>query len=382
MKDTVAIIGSYKPKESKFDWTRTDCDIWVFNETISNKTFARADLVFQMHLPVIWRNPANRNDPRHYEWLQSQTECAVIMQDVYPDVPRSEKYPIEEAITLTGSDHFLSSSIAYSITLAVLRGYKQIDIYGVMMASNTEWHYQREGVAFWLGFARGRGIKVNFDNETFRCPLYGYEGEVAIPYERFGERIEELKPDIEALSKEYHAGTVNIEQALKAFIQDADKDNETRLIETIKKQCNLGEVLGVLDGARQENERYQKRADIMREAAQDYIFSRQEFETAAARHSKTNQNAVTDWIVYGTRLELAQQQIANSPRGSNKRQKAGELFRETLQNYLMANNKAAIYKGAGQESYRYMEWLDKHIKAAGGAKSEAVMLEAARSVNV
>ena len=71
---TLAIIGSHTRTREAFDFNRTDADVWLFNEAYSNKENVwakRADAVFQLHDPIIWKNPKNRNDPKHYDWLKS-----------------------------------------------------------------------------------------------------------------------------------------------------------------------------------------------------------------------------------------------------------------------------------------------------------------------
>jgi len=171
MKDTVAIVGSHPRTRLEFDFNRTDCDIWIFNEALSNGTFPRADAVFQMHVPPIWRNPANRNDAHHFEWLQEPKDgTEVYMQDQYPDVPRSVRYPLEEVTERFGVRHF-TSSIAYALALACFKGYKRMEVYGVEMETNTEYQYQRDGVTLWLGVAMGLGIKVDAHISMFDQPL-------------------------------------------------------------------------------------------------------------------------------------------------------------------------------------------------------------------
>jgi hypothetical protein len=43
---------------------------------------------------------------------------------------------------------------------------------------------------------------------------------------------------------------------------------------------------------------------------------------------------------------------------------------------LKTVNRMNIYKGAANENQQYMLYLDKYIRAAGGEKSEAVLLDA------
>jgi hypothetical protein len=389
MKDTVAIVGSHPRTREDFDFNRTDCDVWLFNEAISgdNPWAKRADVVFQMHVPAIWRNPTNRNDPHHYEWLQTQDACDVVMQDVYPDVPRSVRYPLTDIARMLGTtadalsqtDHFLSSSVPQAVALAVLNGYKRIEVYGVAMETQTEYQFQREGVAFWRGFAEGRGIEFYFADPTFRAPLYGYEGKVSVEYDKFDDRIEELKLHVPEIAAQHQAATMDVKKAIELFVADGSKENENTLHACAEKLVHLTSQMGILDGAIQENGRYKKKADAMKEASDgDYVFSRQEFESAAKSLSDQAGNEKVRYIAYGTQLGMVQENIRQAPKGSKKRDSlAGEFWR-VFRDYIQTVNRMNIYTGAAQENYNYMAYLDKYIRAAGGAKSEAVLLESMR----
>lgn len=385
MKDIVVIMGSHPRTRNLFDFNRTDCDVWVFNEALSNKTFPRADAVFQLHVPAIFRNPGNRNDPKHYEWLKTQTDCTVYMQDVYPDIPGSVKYPKDEILQMLAGDpdHFLSSSVSQAIALAVFLGYARIEVYGVAMETNTEYQFQREGVAFWRGFAKGSGIDFHFADPTYNVPLYGYEGRVSVEYEKFQERIDELVPQAEELTKQYLAAEADTRKAIKIFEQEASMDSEKTLMEAVHRQCDLGEQLGLIDGAVQENQRYKAKADKMREAAEgEFIFSRQEFETAAKTLGDKANAQSTQYISAGTTLGHIHENIKRAAKDSPKRTNLVNTYRTYLEQYLKIHNSMFIYKGAAQENYQYMAYLDKYVRAAGGAKSEAVLLESMRKNEV
>jgi hypothetical protein len=389
MKPTVAIVGSHPRTREDFDFAREDCDIWLFNEAISgnNPWAKRADLVFQMHVPAIWRNPANRNDPHHYEWLKTQDQCDVMMQDVYEDVPRSKMYPLTDIARMLGTtaaelmnvDHFLSSSVPQAIALAILWGYKRIEVYGVAMETNTEYQFQREGVAFWIGFAKGHGVDLLFADPTFRAPLYGYEGKVSVEYAAFDERIDELKTHVPDIAAQHKAAVLDVRKALDLYLMDGSKDNENTLHACAEKIVQITSQLGALDGAIQENGRYKAKADKMREASGgEFVFSRQEFEAAAASLQKQANSEQVKYIGYGTQLGIKQDEISKAPKGSPKREKLGKEFWSIFGTYLQTVNRMNLYKGAANENMQYMQYLDKYIRAAGGEKSEAVLLESMR----
>jgi hypothetical protein len=379
MKPTIAIIGSHPRTRALFDYDRPDCDVWVFNEAISgnNPWVKRVDAVFQMHVPTIWRNPQNRNDPGHYDWLKNQTQVKTIyMQDVYPDVPASVRYPLDAVLALLNGDpdHFLSSSVPQAIALACVLGYKRIEVYGVAMETNTEYQWQREGVAFWKGFAMGRGIEFYFADETYRCGMYGYDTEVTIPFEVFGQRIAELAPIIEGLSKTYTDAAVQLNQAVDAFA--SGENDYDKLMPKVKALLEAGQALGVMDGARQESERYKQKAETMQATTGEFVFSRQEFEGSAAKLQDNLKETKTQFAALGGQLGMVHKSAFNAAKNSPKRAGIIDNYNRILSSYLAANNMMAVYMGAARENIQYMARLDKGIRAAGGEKSEAVLLGA------
>lgn len=370
-------MGSHPRTRAEFDFNRTDCDIWLFNEAVSNGTFPRADAVFQMHEEAIWRNPANRNDPRHVEWLTTQAETLVYMQEQYTDVPKSVRYPLDEIVARYKLNYF-TSSIAYAIALACYLNYKRIEIYGVEMETNTEYQYQRDGVTLWVGVAVGQGIEVDLHISMLKdSPLYGYQGEVVIKYERFDERIAELTPNVQEAAQEYQKALMNVNAAVAQFEQSGDDKTETALYQAMGYLVQVIDKRGVLEGAMQENERYKSKADKMREASGgEFLFSRQEFESSAKILRGKTAEAHTKFIAHGTTLGHIHDAIKKAAKGSPKRQKLiAEFHRHMTNNYLPAASEEAVYRGASQENLQMMAWLDKRIRAAGGAKSEAVLLE-------
>lgn len=54
-------------------------------------------------------------------------------------------------------------------------------------------------------------------------------------------------------------------------------------------------------------------------------------------------------------------------------------YRSMLDQYLKACNFIAIHTGASSENFAYMSRLDKGIMAAGGSKSEEVLLKEAQN---
>ena len=105
-------------------------------------------------------------------------ERIIYMQSVDPAVPNSRAYPLEQVAERWGR-RMLTSSAAYALALALLQGYRRIEVYGIELSSNTEYSYQLPGWAYWVGLATGAGadIILRSGERQFSAPLYGYEGE-------------------------------------------------------------------------------------------------------------------------------------------------------------------------------------------------------------
>ena len=212
----IAIVGTEISSRDLIPWDE-DVDIWALNESPGNpnKWVRRCNGTFQLHSPEIYKSPHNRTDPLHWEWLKSEKDFPVYMQEVDPEVPGSTKYPLDEINKLFLSNlrwndgeviQFYTSTISYMIALAVYKGYEKIRLYGIEMSSSTEYQYQRDNVAFWAGVASQYAIvEMNCAQGIFDQLKYGYDGEVTYSLDKIEKELDYLKKqarDAEALRKE------------------------------------------------------------------------------------------------------------------------------------------------------------------------------------
>ena len=97
----------------------------------------------------------------------------------YSEIPTSISYPLDEVIDALGTDYF-TNSIDYMIAYAVYTKVDEINLYGVNMVVGSEWAFEKPGVDFWVGYAKGRGIEVNVFGrhseimQSRNKKLYGY----------------------------------------------------------------------------------------------------------------------------------------------------------------------------------------------------------------
>jgi hypothetical protein len=377
MRETIAIIGSHPGTRAEFDFNRSDADVWVFNEALKSDWCKRADAVFQLHQPVIWRSSTNRNDPKHYEWLQT-TSVPVYMLDHFEDVPSSVKYPLDEIIAdVFGNNQqipYFTSSIAYAIALAVYRGYKRIEIYGVEMETQTEYEHQRIGVAYWIGIAVGRGTEINFHSRTmFIEPLYGYEGGTKIEIEHYQARVDELgKLAIDARS-DFEKALAQLNGALDKFSKDynaglAEIDNQ---IAACGQQAHR---FGQIDGAKQVDERYLKKCQKMLDETGSYTIVKQEYESEAIQSSKDYQAAMLTVFDTAKHMKLAVESMKTKTNRYERRQ-AVEQFRKVFEAYIKGTTVVGIAMGVGMENKAWMMKLDNLIKALGGEKAYEMVMD-------
>lgn len=385
MKDTLCIVGSHPHARETIDFGRTDADIWVFNEAMKMEWVQRADAVFQMHLEAIWRNPKNRNDPDYYKWLASGNTPTIYMQDAYKDVPKSVRYPLDEVVATLiprftwhgkkrdGKSYF-TSTFCYALALGIyLAQYKTIEVHGVEMETDTEYRYQRDGVTFWMGVALGRGIRIKAFCNFFDFPLYGYEGEATLDNDEFDRRIAELVPQLETAKTMYRDAA---QKAAEQVTEYLDKYTDPqRVIDTLKAQVIEAYNLHVLSGASQENERYKSKRDAMLQESGTFAFSRQEFEMAARGIAQDHDKAQKEYnaVAVACGMMFEKTKVKNQAR----RKHALKEFAGYARKYIEKAMYVGLAYGALQENARYLEVMDKFIKAAGGTKSEAVLLEAA-----
>jgi hypothetical protein len=366
MKKTVAIIGTHPDTSKQFDFDRTDCDIWVFNEALKEDYFKRADGVFQIHKPTIWRSSTNRNDPNHYQYLKSQTESIIYMQDKYNDVPLSERYPLQEILDrYPTAKRYFTSSVAYALALAIYKGYTKIEVYGVEMETNTEYAEQRPGVAYWVGFANGLGIEVDFHSKSFfRAPLYGYDGDTYILVEHYEWRINELAKHVQGAYEAMADVQMKIAELLGEFVKSY-KTNLEPLDEYVMALGQNALNQGMYRGASDLNLMYMAKCYKMQnEGDGTYLVVRQEYEGYMQQAGKKLAGAKDALNQIGIALKGKRDNL-NTNENKKTRMRLVEDFQKGLYQYVRASTEFGRLTGQVKESQLLLKQYDERLKAAG-----------------
>ena len=206
----VCIVGLHPAHRDLAPWDDPSWEVWGINESLGPQFdkdgapfIKRWTRWYQIHTPDIFRRSGNWNDPNHLVWLQSLPGPdspdfrPVYMQEHYPDIPASVKYPldaIKEKLELDGRTTFFSATVPHLISFALYLDAKAIMLRGVEAASETEYGNERDSLSFWLGFAKGYGAKVDLPDN---CQLlgagravYGYEGLTGVTKVTLAKRLE------------------------------------------------------------------------------------------------------------------------------------------------------------------------------------------------
>jgi hypothetical protein len=173
----VAILGfTDSIKQAPFD--DLSWEIWGLNELYL--MIPRWTRWFEIHSREVYEADKKRTSD-HILALRAMT-CPVYMHQHYDDIPASVPYPLPQIAELFANPGkglpYLTNTISYMIALAILEGFSEIAVYGVDMATDSEYSVQRPSCEYFLGFAQGRGIKVTVppDCELLKTDfLYGYQ---------------------------------------------------------------------------------------------------------------------------------------------------------------------------------------------------------------
>jgi hypothetical protein len=279
----VCIVGANKITLPFVDWEQGDTDYWLFNEMAAfPEAFKKCDGLFQMHTEKIWRNSHNTNHAGHYAFLQEPHPFPIWMQAQYDDVPAGAKYPLDEiceallpniARKSGEAVRYFTSSAAYALALAIFQGYKEIEICGVEMTSDTEYFAQRDGVTFWLGIATGKGVNVILQDRSIllRAHMYGYTGEVTLQRQRLEIVARALAPKVEQEKAAAFELSGKVNTILKQLAEERNAKKADKLyndlIATFNEQSERVFQYGVMAGQLGITQQYIAEVDALIRAA-------------------------------------------------------------------------------------------------------------------
>ena len=176
-KKRVAIVGcgnSAKHVERLFG-DLDKYEIWGMNQlfVIYPAIVPKATRWFQVHHEDKFLE-GNHNT---FEWMKEEHPFPIYVREKYvDDFPSAVPFPKHELLEEFG--RYWGSCVAWMMGLAIHEEFEEIHLYGVHMALPDEYANQKDGIEYFIGLARGRGIKVFVPPtcELLKTPfLYGFE---------------------------------------------------------------------------------------------------------------------------------------------------------------------------------------------------------------
>jgi len=189
MRDKVAIVGFAGTTRTWVPYDDDEWEIWGLNEAHRQTWMRRITRWHQYHQAWDFTKQNNPSYQEHWEWLQKEHLFPIYMQEHYPNIPSSVKYPLDEVCeTLfsnarrgAGKDattmvKYFTSSFAYMCALALYLGFKTIGVWGFEMATDTEYRYQKGSTEYLLGVAVGMGVEIYVPEpcKLLNAELYGW----------------------------------------------------------------------------------------------------------------------------------------------------------------------------------------------------------------
>ena len=174
--EPTSIVG---PKQAK-QLVRRGYELWTFNNDLKRILYASRN--FEMHELSVYGSDAVDDaspQPNYLEALRKGIGIPVYHLRKTPKIKGSIAYPRDEmARYFFGKDPaYFTNSFSYMLALAIHEKVDEIHLYGVDMSREHEHAWERPSIEYFLGWARGAGIKVMLPetSDLLKCiGFYGY----------------------------------------------------------------------------------------------------------------------------------------------------------------------------------------------------------------
>ena len=173
----IGICGSHSASLEHAPWLDPSWELW--GHASSRAWYRRPlDRYFDLHPRSRWHSEMKKGE-KYLPWLKSLT-IPIYMQERYPEVPASVRYPKERILMEYGGvRRYFKNQVAWMIALAFSEGVTTLGLFGISYAHYSEYAIQRGSAEYWLGRAEERGINLILPDECTLLAepvgLYGYE---------------------------------------------------------------------------------------------------------------------------------------------------------------------------------------------------------------
>jgi hypothetical protein len=187
----VGLIGSAPKSLACAPWQDPSWTFWSHASSVQAIPHLRADRLFDLHPRAIFTMARKNGFKDYYQWLQ-RCSTPIYMQDHYPEIPQSVRYPLE-LVRQQWPQVPIGSTTAEMIALALIEGVTHLGLWGIDYQHDSEYDEQRPNAELWVGIAIGMGVQIIIPAASPLCHeptrIYGYESHTP---ELYAARLEKL----------------------------------------------------------------------------------------------------------------------------------------------------------------------------------------------
>ena len=170
----VAVIGSARSSAHQVPWNDRSLQKWGLAWLVPLMPYC--DLSFEVHPARHWNE--GKRITNYYADLNKRGG-PVVTTEPHDGLDNQVQFDWDELAERFGPEaKYFQSSVGYMIAHAILQGATELHVYAVDMLAASEYGYQRANCEWWLGIAKGLGIKVVLPSGSALCQanhLYGVE---------------------------------------------------------------------------------------------------------------------------------------------------------------------------------------------------------------
>jgi hypothetical protein len=169
----VAIVGFAESSRHLAPFDNDEWEIWAMNQLYRH--IPRATRWWEMHKYPDYLTIDQVPGTDYAKWL-AECPIPVYMTEQRADVPNSVRFPIEHMVQKYGDYYY--SSISYMLAQAIEEGLEEIGLWGIDLAHDSEYEYQKPSAEYFLGVAIGQGITVRIPEQSALLKgmyRYGYQ---------------------------------------------------------------------------------------------------------------------------------------------------------------------------------------------------------------
>lgn len=189
-KNKKCCIVGFAPSWEIAPYKEKGIDFWGINELYLNLKKHKIDTPFAAWFEVhdIEKSPSKQKK-QHQDFLKT-CKIPLVTQKHWDKYPSSIAYPVDYVVNFFNRNFIIdaentgfsdySNQISWMIALAICLGYEEIMVYGVDMAQDSEYRFQRASCQFFLGYGLGAGIKIRIPAacELLKAgALYGFQSD-------------------------------------------------------------------------------------------------------------------------------------------------------------------------------------------------------------